>query len=419
MTQGTLIIGYGTRAGDLTAILDTQAARLRARGRRNVRIAYFRVSEPSIPEALSAMAAEGIDDVLAVPYYIAEGTITREFIPGKLGISGSAGVADVDGRPVRIAIAPAFNRTRVLTGIVFDRIAGAGGTFDDGILLIGHGTRDPASENTRVVAMNAERVRRAGYRRVAHAFNEFNQPSIRAAMRGLAESGAERIIVVPLFIANGVHLGEEVPEQLGIPPYSEGGTVDVGLYEKELEQHHHSRAADLAATVPVWDATALDALTEAVRSVSDWAAEHSCSPVGGIEAVVSRGDDALAISVDGPGSDIVVTGSLPYGGRAEAVVTIPNGSHELAHRMYHAMDRDGFVIHQSHEDLHHHHHEDPVRTGRTVDIVYTRPVGADPRLLELIDSEIAEFGGERRPDHPSNHIARNEPFRSQVHKGEQ
>lgn len=408
MTKGILLIGYGTRAGNLTAVMNTQAARLRARGRRHLHTAYYRVSEPSIPEALSAMAAEGVDEVLAVPYYIAEGRITREFIPERLGITGNAGVADVDGDPVSITIAPAFGRTRALASIVFDRIAGAGGTIDDGILLIGHGTRDPTSENTRVVAMNADRVRRAGYKHVAYAFNEFNEPTIRCAMRSLVDDGAERIIVVPLFIADGVHLGEEVPENLGIPAYSEGGTVDVGVYEHENAHHHHhhegsdahgydgstARDIDITGRVIGWGPETEDLLAEAVAKVAQWAADEYGCLDGSVSAAVSNNGEELVITVDDPARGIVRTGSLAPCDSADLVVRcrIKGAGHEIAHRMYHAMSGDRFEIDQDHADLH--HHDDLVPTGRTVDVVYTKPVGADPRLLEIIDSEISEFLGE-------------------------
>ncbi|WP_320408843.1 hypothetical protein [Candidatus Methanomethylophilus sp. 1R26] len=33
---------------------------------------------------------------------------------------------------------------------------------------------------------------------------------------------------MPMFIAMGLHLGEEIPEQIGIPPYSDGGEIEAG-----------------------------------------------------------------------------------------------------------------------------------------------------------------------------------------------
>ena len=61
MTKGVLLIGYGTRKGNLEEILGRQLARLEARGRDWVYLAYFRVSEPSIEDALRRMAADGVD----------------------------------------------------------------------------------------------------------------------------------------------------------------------------------------------------------------------------------------------------------------------------------------------------------------------------------------------------------------------
>ena len=41
------------------------------------------------------------------------------------------------------------------------------------------------------------------------------------------KAGAEKVIVVPLFIATGVHLCEEIAEKLRIPSYSDGGEAEV------------------------------------------------------------------------------------------------------------------------------------------------------------------------------------------------
>lgn len=229
MTKGVLLIGYGTRKGNLEEILGRQLARLEARGRDRVYLAYFRVSEPSIEDALRRMAADGIDEVLAVPYYIAEGRLTYELIPGKMGVPiGGNGETVVDGRKVRVSMSPAFGMTRVLFNILCDRIAESGCGKDDGILVIGHGSRDVSSSNRAIIAMNADRLRKIGYSHVAYAFNEFDEPAIGDAVSGLVSEGVEKIAVLPLFIAMGVHLCEEVAEKIGIPPYSDGGDIDAG-----------------------------------------------------------------------------------------------------------------------------------------------------------------------------------------------
>ena len=54
---------------------------------------------------------------------------------------------------------------------------------------------------------------------------------------------------IPLFIAMGLHLGDEIPEQIGIPSYSDGGVIKVDgkdikiMYTHPLEDD--PRLADL------------------------------------------------------------------------------------------------------------------------------------------------------------------------------
>ncbi len=228
MTKGVLLIGYGTRTGNLEKILGRQLERLNARGRERVYLGYYRVSEPSIGEALRRMASDGIDDVLAIPYYIAEGRLTYELIPRSMGVSiGGNGETVVGGRRMRISMSPAFGMTRTLFNILCDRIAESGCGKDAGMLIVGHGSRDVGSSNKAIIEMNAERLRKAGYSHVAYAFNEFDDPPIKEALSGLAAEGVGEVVVLPLFIATGVHLCEDVAEKIGIPKYSSGGDVEV------------------------------------------------------------------------------------------------------------------------------------------------------------------------------------------------
>ena len=228
MSKGVLIVGYGTRNGNLTEILDTQVNRMKCRGWEHVGRAYFRVNKPSIPEALEEMVDEGVDEIVAIPYYISEGTLTKELIPEKLGLGRSeAGNVVVNGKEVTISIASAFNSNFTLTDIVCDKIADAGGDMDCGILLLGHGTRFRAQSNMRTVNTNVERVQNRGYKHVTSAFNEFCQPSIPEALDWLEKEGVQRIIAIPLFIALGVHMSVDIPKKLGIEPYSDGGEITV------------------------------------------------------------------------------------------------------------------------------------------------------------------------------------------------
>ena len=61
MKDGIIIVGYGTRKGNLEEVLNSQADRLRKMTDREVGIAYFRVSSPTIHEAVENMVKKGAE----------------------------------------------------------------------------------------------------------------------------------------------------------------------------------------------------------------------------------------------------------------------------------------------------------------------------------------------------------------------
>ncbi len=227
MTNGIIIAGYGTRKGNLEEVLQTQAKRLKCRGWEHVEIGYFRVSSPTIPEALERLVDAGVDNVVVLPSYIAEGTLTKQLIPAKLNMKAEMDEVEVKGKKVTISMAPAFGMNMVLTDILCDKIADADGDMDCGIMILGHGTRYDSLANMRVVKQNAERLKNMGYVHAKFTFNEFCEPTIKDTLNELEKEGVEKIIAIPLFIAMGLHLGDEIPEQIGIPSYSTGGDITV------------------------------------------------------------------------------------------------------------------------------------------------------------------------------------------------
>lgn len=84
---------------------------------------------------------------------------------------------------------------------------------ESAILLFAHGARDPAwAEPFRRMV---ERVKsaRPGLR-VELAFLELMQPGLADAVAVLAGEGVRRITLVPLFLAQGGHLREDLPRLL-------------------------------------------------------------------------------------------------------------------------------------------------------------------------------------------------------------
>ncbi|OYT67593.1 sirohydrochlorin nickelochelatase [ANME-1 cluster archaeon ex4572_4] len=81
------------------------------------------------------------------------------------------------------------------------------------VVLIGHGSKLPYSKE--VLEEFGRGVEKRGlFKAVRVAFMQLNSPSIEEALRGLAESGLKNIVALPVFLADGAHTTEDIPEKL-------------------------------------------------------------------------------------------------------------------------------------------------------------------------------------------------------------
>jgi sirohydrochlorin cobaltochelatase len=91
-------------------------------------------------------------------------------------------------------------------GEVIDNAVKAG----TAVVLFGHGARDP--EWARPMQRIRERVQQGAQApRVELAFLEFMSPTFPEAIAALTAAGAGRIVVVPVFLAQGGHLKRDLP----------------------------------------------------------------------------------------------------------------------------------------------------------------------------------------------------------------
>lgn len=121
------------------------------------------------------------------------------------------------------------------------------------IILFAHGARDPewAAPFRRI----AERLREARPNLpVQLAFLELMQPELADTVAGMAADGITRITLVPLFLAQGGHLKEDLPRLLN-----------------EIRRNHPGVTIDV--TQAIGDSEVLTA------SIADWAlAQHLSFP---------------------------------------------------------------------------------------------------------------------------------------------
>ena len=82
-----------------------------------------------------------------------------------------------------------------------------------GIILFAHGARDPewARPLYRLKRMLQDRMPEAD---IETAFLEHMKPTLEEAASGLIGRGATEVSIVPVFIANGGHLREDLPRRV-------------------------------------------------------------------------------------------------------------------------------------------------------------------------------------------------------------
>lgn len=86
---------------------------------------------------------------------------------------------------------------------------------DTGLVLIGHGSKLPHNrENLEKLA--AILRKRSSFKFVEISFMVRNTPTIPEAIDALAKKGAKKIVLVPAFLAPGVHTTQEIPELIGM-----------------------------------------------------------------------------------------------------------------------------------------------------------------------------------------------------------
>lgn len=225
--RGVLLVGHGSHLNADSSVPTLEhAERLRALERFDeVRVGFWK-EEPSLSRALEPFRA---DDVTVVPVFMSNGYFVQEVIPREMRLTGR--VSTVDGKTVRYTAALGDHPS--LAKVVVERAREAGGKADDALAVLGHGTpRNP--ESAQNIYRQSDYVRDAGdFREVATVFID-QEP----LMQGVFEMvEARRVVMVPLFIADGWHVGETIPEDMALDANIERGDGRALLYAGAVGTH--------------------------------------------------------------------------------------------------------------------------------------------------------------------------------------
>lgn len=82
-----------------------------------------------------------------------------------------------------------------------------------GILVLGHGSRSQEANESLVTI--CDMIKEQGeFTLVQPAYMEHCDPNLKQGVESLLEKGAKKILLMPFFLYRGIHLKEDIPNEL-------------------------------------------------------------------------------------------------------------------------------------------------------------------------------------------------------------
>lgn len=208
-------------------------------------VGYMKVTDPTIPQAIKNLKDrnKNLENIIAVPVFLAPGIHTKIDIPILLGLESLEedprcpdgnypeghylnGIEEVDFNG-NIKLVNPIGPNKKLLDIIDNRIETAlkeSKLTDDvktGILLVSHGSR--LNYNKEFISQLHTLFKENTNYPSEFGFMELTDPGIPVSISNLNEKhNLDRLVVVPVFIAPGMHTTHDIPIILGL-----------------LEEHHH------------------------------------------------------------------------------------------------------------------------------------------------------------------------------------
>ena len=240
---GILLVGHGSRIPYNKKVVKEVAEKYaKTMPEYNVEIGFMELVEPNIPTAFNKLKKTGVKRIIVNPIFLAHGMHTKVDIPTILTLepmkieghhhSHSHGhhhhhdrqaksePVEFDGEIIYLEPLGADDK---IVDIVEERINTELSKYPDasprntGILLAGHGSSLPY--NNEVIETIAEKYieRTPGYH-IEAGFMRLSKPSIPESFNKIKDYGVERVIVVPVFLADGIHTKLDIPTTLNLEP---------------------------------------------------------------------------------------------------------------------------------------------------------------------------------------------------------
>lgn len=245
------------------------------------------------------------------------------------------------------------------------------------------------SFNKGVLDLQADRLRQRGYDNVYVGFNETSFPSLEEAATDMVRDGYDDIVVLPFFVASGLHVTRDFPvKHFGLPREATEGTWECDGKQVRIRIEQPFGEEPLLAEI----------LSERVDELSTPGKRTSVIVMGhgsrlpynrevvelNAQRLRDRGHTVYVgfNEFDEPKIEDVIPGMIDDG--AEEIVALPLfislGKHltmDVPAKLGIENFSDGGTVH---------------RDGRDVEVRYAQPIGADPRLVDVLVEKLRRLG---------------------------
>lgn len=224
-SSGLVLVGHGSTLNpDSSAPTFQHADEIkRRRVFAEVYCAFWK-EEPGLREVLRMLECQ---DVYVVPNFISEGYFTERIIPRELGLTGP--LTRHGSKLVKYC--EPVGKDHRMTDLLLHRARDVAPSVDprrSSLLIVAHGT-NLNERSAEAARLQAERIRaKKLYAEVSEAYME-EAPYI---AKWVENTSQLNVIVVPFFIADGLHSYQDIPVLLGIESEPTGAASQSELFRR-------------------------------------------------------------------------------------------------------------------------------------------------------------------------------------------
>jgi len=245
---GILIVGHGSKLPYNKEVVTEIANKLDEKVDNIVESGFMELVLPNIPQQVDKLKNQGIEKIIVVPAFLAHGVHTKVDIPTilrlphhHLGLEHShthhhhhhhhhhhgeeeereakSDLIDFDGEVIFL---DPFEDDDKVVDVVEKRIntcicENNLNNKNSGILLVGHGSSLPFGKEVLTGITNKIKDRMSEYD-IELGFMQIESPLIPESFNKLQDKEFENMIVVPVFLADGLHTKNDIPNRLGLEP---------------------------------------------------------------------------------------------------------------------------------------------------------------------------------------------------------